>query len=283
MAGLPTFWPITFHLFASYSRMAASRATLFDGQPGESEKAAGGHGYLVFAKLGIVHVLRGPSARRTNGGRTRVPATHLIPMLLDGALGPGGESLCNLAPRVACVAHALEPLLLGGRPGRVGAWALGGGGRCGCRRSRSRTGCGACTACCCSSARRAGAGGGQRLAFPGGWGGRGGAKDILFGGQVRAGQLAGFLVGAGVGGLGGRRGGRGDGLLLLRLLLLLLLRQRLLLLGLLRLLLLLLLLGLLLGLRLVVVLDGGLDGPSRHGRAVRRQRGEELVREVLLG
>lgn len=63
MAGLPTFWPITFHLFASYSRMAASRATLFDGQPGESEKTVGGHGYLVFAKLGIVHVLRGRQLR----------------------------------------------------------------------------------------------------------------------------------------------------------------------------------------------------------------------------
>ena len=73
LAGLPTFCPIAFHLFASYSLMAASRAALYVAlvsklsiniqlnsnqvtqTPATITPAARTH--LVFSKLGVMHVL----------------------------------------------------------------------------------------------------------------------------------------------------------------------------------------------------------------------------------
>jgi hypothetical protein len=57
-AGFPTFWPMTFHLFASYSLIAASRAALFLlVSHGDAERWIDAH--FVLGKLCVVHVLCG--------------------------------------------------------------------------------------------------------------------------------------------------------------------------------------------------------------------------------
>ena len=58
LAGLPTFCPIVFHLLASYSLMAESKATLLiAGLSAQSGKGHRGLANLVFCEIGVVHVL----------------------------------------------------------------------------------------------------------------------------------------------------------------------------------------------------------------------------------
>jgi len=56
LAGLPTFCPITFHLLASYSLIACSKAALYDLISDVAEYIR--HCvYLIFGKVCIMHVL----------------------------------------------------------------------------------------------------------------------------------------------------------------------------------------------------------------------------------
>jgi hypothetical protein len=67
-AGLPTFWPMVFHLLFSYSLMALSKAALcFQQQTVSIESAAtwfslhaSSCAYLIFRKFCVVHILQMP-------------------------------------------------------------------------------------------------------------------------------------------------------------------------------------------------------------------------------
>ena len=67
-AGFPTFWPIVFHLLASYSLIAARSAALCKvsiihlGYKGRTDDSVErllvcSSTYFVFSKLGVVHIL----------------------------------------------------------------------------------------------------------------------------------------------------------------------------------------------------------------------------------
>jgi hypothetical protein len=59
-AGLPTFWPTTFHLLASYSLIAASKAALcfYFVSIRTPRYTSVTWTHLVFSKLGVVHILQ---------------------------------------------------------------------------------------------------------------------------------------------------------------------------------------------------------------------------------
>ena len=110
LAGLPTFWPIVFHLLFSYSLMAFRRAALYviivsipvahrKNRPNLIEYSGVVDSYLVFGKLCVVHVLfryQQLSWWHPVGveGELGCP-TNLVPVLLHAALGTGGKRLCG--------------------------------------------------------------------------------------------------------------------------------------------------------------------------------------------
>lgn len=138
-AGLLTLLPITFHLFASYSLIAASKAALFVTNDSIvsnlSQKSRYIHyiysllrknkvkeAHLIFSKLCIVHILPPASTVNKNLFEIRdgvISTTYLVPVLLYAALCPRRKRLCNITPRATSIPHALESLLLRRRPRRV--------------------------------------------------------------------------------------------------------------------------------------------------------------------
>ena len=145
-AGFPIFWPITFHLFASYSLMASLKATVYIIQKQVSTETRAGRQsiatYLVFSKLSIVHLLlnvrqnshqRATATRDYGGANWPYTSVSLhCPQFVGGMSNnnahqhkahkmpvngwTGRTDLSDLGPSVASISHSLEPLLLLRRP-----------------------------------------------------------------------------------------------------------------------------------------------------------------------
>lgn len=97
LAGFPTFCPMTFHLFASYSLIASRSATdcmisRIGLEPHVVHKRHGWY-YLVFCKLGIMHILPSGISGRQPSVWGVCFSSHLIPMLLDATFRPSRECL----------------------------------------------------------------------------------------------------------------------------------------------------------------------------------------------
>ena len=109
---MPTFWPTTFHLLASYSLMAASKAALCFYSVSICTL---GHRsvtwtHLVFPKLGVVHILQ---RLWSANGSTKEPTatTHLVPVFLDASFCPLGESLMQATGQSTpwtCALHSVR-------------------------------------------------------------------------------------------------------------------------------------------------------------------------------
>ena len=147
LAGFPTFAPITFHLLASYSLIAASSASLCHC----INKDAITHRRIVLPHRQQNPHSACPHARLGCVALDWSHVTHLVPMLLHTSFRTVWKCLttprqppsthitwdlyfCYLTPTVPCIPHRLKALLFCGTPWRVGpalfrGWSLRGFGR----------------------------------------------------------------------------------------------------------------------------------------------------------
>jgi hypothetical protein len=134
-AGFPTFCPIVFHLFASYSLIASRSIEAYHSyEPHDTTKHTAGATNLIFVELGIMHVLAAVSI----GHSAVINEAHLIPMLFDAPFRScrkglftsvistssmywrASGHLCNLTPTLVLTSHLLQLLLF-----LRGPWCVG--------------------------------------------------------------------------------------------------------------------------------------------------------------